>query len=384
MHDEEEGAEPPPPPPPPIPVPDPASLEELTAMGFPEQLSRNALLLHRNRLQPAVEWALTHVDDAQAMEPLTDEALAAVYGPGRALRGAAGLIRRRPRLPPGQVDPAALDSMVEMGFGRDDSARALAFTSNSLEDACQLILSGMPLPPLPEQVAIPADEAGAAGEGSGGGVAAATVAVEPGEGSGGAAVAGGVAEVAVLGGGDNAAIIPPEEAGAAAGGGGDGADPDEGMEEESSDDDDDDDEDDDDEGGAWEYQDIGVGPMGVGDVNIDDLEMMYGGGGAAGEWIGYSDDEDEDEDEDDEYEDFDDEYSDGEAMEEQEPGADGAAEGDAAATTPAAAEAGVVPGEELPGVAEGTPKAPEAGADGEGGEGQRQPSPAPGSQSTGQ
>ncbi len=170
-----------------IPEVEEAPLAELLAMGFPDQLSRNALLLHRNRLQPAVDWALSHVDDPQGNEPLSDDVLAAVYGPqGRGMGGPGGaaafMSRRRPRLPPGQVDPGTLDSMVEMGFDRDQSARALAVAGNRLEDACQLILNGVPLPPLPEQhpqgaaAAAAGGEGGEAAAGGGGNVNAADVA----------------------------------------------------------------------------------------------------------------------------------------------------------------------------------------------------------------
>jgi hypothetical protein len=55
------------------------ALGEMQAMGFPEQLSRNALLLHRNRLENAVDWALNHADDAHAEETLPIELLAALY-----------------------------------------------------------------------------------------------------------------------------------------------------------------------------------------------------------------------------------------------------------------------------------------------------------------
>lgn len=160
-----------------IPQVEEAALAELLLMGFPDQLSRNALLLHRNRLQPAVDWALSHIDDPQGNEPLTEDVLAAVYGPQRRLGGGGGdggrgafRMARRPRLPPGQVDPGTLDSMVEMGFDRDQSARALAFTGNRLEDACQLIINGLPLPPLPEQQ--PQEPNPAAGGAEGGEAAA--------------------------------------------------------------------------------------------------------------------------------------------------------------------------------------------------------------------
>jgi hypothetical protein len=172
-----------------IPQVEEAALAELLAMGFPDQLSRNALLLHRNRLQPAVDWALSHVDDPQGNEPLTEDVLAAVYGPQRGGGAGAFMARRRPRLPPGQVDPDTLNSMVEMGFDRDHSARALAVTGNRLEDACQLIINGMPLPPLPEQHPQQGQPAG--GAAAGGAAAGGAAAAAAGEGQQGQVAGGG-------------------------------------------------------------------------------------------------------------------------------------------------------------------------------------------------
>lgn len=287
-----------------IPQVEEAALAELSAMGFPDQLSRNALLLHRNRLQPAVDWALSHVDDPQGNEPLTEDVLAAVYGPQRRLGGGGGgagafMVARRPRLPPGQVDPGTLDSMVEMGFDRDQSARALAYTGNRLEDACQLIINGLPLPPLPEQQPQQPNPAagGVPGEGGSGEAAAAG----GGEGEGGNVDAADVA----------AALAGAVQAAAAPGAGEQGQG---GEQEGMMDHDDDSHEDEEDE--DWESD--GGEDLGLESADIEHaMDLMFGGlgdGGAEGilpagavDWMAeevwhseddrdYSEEEDEDED----------------------------------------------------------------------------------------
>lgn len=114
-----------------------APLAELLTMGFPEQLSRNALLLHRNRLAAAVDWALSHVDDDAAAEPLSQEVLAAVYGPPQQL--AAGAARRRQRRAV-EADLEALQSMMSIGFDADQARDALVLSNNNLDEACRLLL----------------------------------------------------------------------------------------------------------------------------------------------------------------------------------------------------------------------------------------------------
>jgi len=355
-----------------IPEVEEAALTELLAMGFPDQLSRNALLLHRNRLQPAVDWALSHVDDPQGNEPLTEDVLAAVYGPQRRLGGGGGgnrgafMVARRPRLPPGQVDPGTLDSMVEMGFDRDQSARALAFTGNRLEDACQLIINGLPLPPLPEQHPQEPNPAasGGAGEGDNGEPAAA---VEGGEG-GNASVPDAAAAV---GGAVQAATAP------VAGEQGEQPEGRDGEQEGMMDHDDDNDSHEDEDDEDWESD-------GDEDLELEDADIAHavdlmfgglGGGGAEGvvlpegavDWMveegwhseddgDYSDEENEDEDG------FEDEE--GHAMNEGEVGGGPPAAGAEAGEPPAAPP----PAQDAPSEAQPQQPAPSSGNGGDSGE----------------
>lgn len=59
----------------PIPEPHPGHTSALLDMGFGAGPVRKALLLHRNELDPALEWLLSHGDEPQASVPLTDEQL---------------------------------------------------------------------------------------------------------------------------------------------------------------------------------------------------------------------------------------------------------------------------------------------------------------------
>jgi len=128
-----------------VPEVEEASLAELLTMGFPEQLSRNALLLHRNRLAPAVQWALDHVDDANAGVPLSAEALAAMLGTNlMAVRASRGGLQRDGRTRDVDLiqaaDPEALQIMLDMGFNEEESRQALLESGNRIDDACHRLL----------------------------------------------------------------------------------------------------------------------------------------------------------------------------------------------------------------------------------------------------
>ena len=58
-------------------MPDPPAeqVQQLTEMGFSEGLCRKALLMCRGNVQLALEWVLSHMDDADADDPPTQEQL---------------------------------------------------------------------------------------------------------------------------------------------------------------------------------------------------------------------------------------------------------------------------------------------------------------------
>jgi hypothetical protein len=115
-------------------------------MGFPEPLARNALVLTRNRLHVAVEWALQRAGDPSAMAPLTDVQLLTVYGPGAVLAGSGGGgddggDGSNDTQAPILADPEGLQSLRDMGFPASEAERALAAFGGSVDAACQYLLS---------------------------------------------------------------------------------------------------------------------------------------------------------------------------------------------------------------------------------------------------
>lgn len=156
------------------------------------QLVKKALLLTNNRLELAMDWLLEHADDPSAAEPLTEEQLRdlarrhrrrqrvnlAAFRPTQAAASAAagssggsgapsGAEQPPPpsrpeaqpqaEAQPEQPPPAQLvDTLVEMGFERQQSAAALRAFGNNMEMACHWLLTagsrpGVVPPPPPTQ-----------------------------------------------------------------------------------------------------------------------------------------------------------------------------------------------------------------------------------------
>lgn len=108
-----------------VPDPDPEGLAQLAAMGFPQAAAANALLLARNRLEPALEWLLQYGGDPEAALPLSTAQLYRLY---------------RPRRGGFAVNSALLGDLVAMGYDRARAAEALAIFSNSMGDACEWLM----------------------------------------------------------------------------------------------------------------------------------------------------------------------------------------------------------------------------------------------------
>ena len=81
-------------------------------MGFTGGLARKALLLTRNRFESAVEYCLSHSDDAHADVPPTEQQLRRVYGRNPAVRG-------RYRMQEPEPDAALVQQLTDMGFAQD-------------------------------------------------------------------------------------------------------------------------------------------------------------------------------------------------------------------------------------------------------------------------
>ncbi|KAL4423590.1 hypothetical protein ABPG77_004630 [Micractinium sp. CCAP 211/92] len=114
--------------PPRVPELDAEALGSLIEMGFPEPLCRNALLMGRNRFEPALEWLLSHAEDPAAAEPLSDTQLARLYGRGQPRQGPA-------------VDEGSLAHLMDMGFAHTQAEQALRAFNNSLPAAASWLLS---------------------------------------------------------------------------------------------------------------------------------------------------------------------------------------------------------------------------------------------------
>ena len=120
--------------------PDPSLLSELIAMGFDEALSRNALLLSRNVLPLAIEWALDNADEPEARQPPEESLIAfmdGVLGPPTTQNSSNGDSGGSND----GVDSPHLQAMMEMGFSREVAAFALQMAEDRLDDACQFAVS---------------------------------------------------------------------------------------------------------------------------------------------------------------------------------------------------------------------------------------------------
>ena len=95
-----------------MPEPNAALLGQLGDMGFTGGLARKALLLTRNRFASAVEYCLSHGDDAHADVPPTEQQLRRVYGRNPAASG-------RYRMQEPEPDAALVQQLTDMGFAQD-------------------------------------------------------------------------------------------------------------------------------------------------------------------------------------------------------------------------------------------------------------------------
>lgn len=108
------------------PVPDASIVEALMGMGFGENAGKRAAVAVSNAgVEAAVEWAFTHMDDADFNDPLT------VASGGAA---AAGV---------GAVDESSVEMLMGMGFSKPHATKALAETAGNLERAGDWLMSRM-------------------------------------------------------------------------------------------------------------------------------------------------------------------------------------------------------------------------------------------------
>ena len=104
-----------------VPEPNAELLTQLGDMGFPEGLSKKALLLSRNRFEVAVEYCLTQGDDAHANDPPTEAQLRRVYGRNPATRARFNMAQP-------ELDAALVQRLTDMGFPPDQVRHPMVLT----------------------------------------------------------------------------------------------------------------------------------------------------------------------------------------------------------------------------------------------------------------
>eukprot|EP01114_Cavostelium_apophysatum_P015083 TRINITY_DN4042_c0_g1_i1.p1 TRINITY_DN4042_c0_g1~~TRINITY_DN4042_c0_g1_i1.p1 ORF type:complete len:349 (+),score=65.38 TRINITY_DN4042_c0_g1_i1:954-2000(+) len=108
----------------PAPAPEitiePALLQQLIDMGFPEDRSRKALILNNMNPQAAMDWILQHEEDPDIDEPISTEELQEI----------AEFV----------PDPVAIAKLKDMGFSEEAIKDALKATNNNQEAACAWLL----------------------------------------------------------------------------------------------------------------------------------------------------------------------------------------------------------------------------------------------------
>jgi len=103
---------------------DPASLQQLKDMGFPENRAKKALTLMRMNVQLAMEWLLEHGDDPNIDDPIPEEAVSRIA-------------RQETTFTP---NAEAMRKLKDMGFSEEDVTQALRITNNNQEAACAWLL----------------------------------------------------------------------------------------------------------------------------------------------------------------------------------------------------------------------------------------------------
>ncbi|KAL3152058.1 hypothetical protein ABBQ32_001169 [Trebouxia sp. C0010 RCD-2024] len=112
--------------------PDPEIVNQLVGMGFSENGSKRAAVATQNMgAEGAMEWVLTHMEDANFNEPLSEPSQAP---PQASTSGAA-------EAAPAAADPDSVMMLVSMGFTDQQAAAALKACHGSLERSADWLFS---------------------------------------------------------------------------------------------------------------------------------------------------------------------------------------------------------------------------------------------------
>ncbi|KAH3778114.1 ubiquitin-associated domain-containing protein 1-like [Dreissena polymorpha] len=143
------------------------SIQQLTAMGFPEHRARKALKLNKLSVMSAMDWLLQHGDDPDIDQPLPDntDTLQSLEGEVGAEGGTAtnlddtGTDISRHRVSnilkslraykkrEFKPNPKVLQHLLEMGFDEKSCVEALRATRNNGDAACEMLLNNRKPPP---------------------------------------------------------------------------------------------------------------------------------------------------------------------------------------------------------------------------------------------
>eukprot|EP00877_Chromochloris_zofingiensis_P011173 jgi/Chrzof1/6309/Cz18g03010.t1 len=112
--------------------PDGLIVAQLVSMGLSENGSKRAAIATNNsNAEAAMEWVLSHLEDADFNDPLPPPAVAAPAAPGATATATAG------------PDPEHVAMLEGMGFNRDAATAALMATANNIERAADWLFSHM-------------------------------------------------------------------------------------------------------------------------------------------------------------------------------------------------------------------------------------------------
>ncbi|XP_049543524.1 ubiquitin carboxyl-terminal hydrolase 5 isoform X2 [Anopheles darlingi] len=121
---------------PPTPPPmDPEVMEQLIGMGFPPEACKRAIFFTKNTgIEPATQWMMEHIADADFAAPFVPPGTGGKSGAAGSAAAAAAAAAFTP-------DPVGLEMLMGMGFTDRQATKALRETGNNTERAVDWIFS---------------------------------------------------------------------------------------------------------------------------------------------------------------------------------------------------------------------------------------------------
>uniref|UniRef100_A0A182QI34 Ubiquitin carboxyl-terminal hydrolase n=1 Tax=Anopheles farauti TaxID=69004 RepID=A0A182QI34_9DIPT len=118
----------------PTPPPmDPEVMDQLLGMGFPPEACKRAIFFTKNTgIEPATQWIMEHIADADFASPFVPPGTGGKSGAGAGAAAAAAAF---------VPDPVGLEMLMGMGFTDRQATKALKETGNNTERAVDWIFS---------------------------------------------------------------------------------------------------------------------------------------------------------------------------------------------------------------------------------------------------